>query len=167
MTVTRKTNILILSTLLIGLGCTNKSENKNQSDRLAEIIFENPAATFSDQPLVIDNPAIVEILANDLDYNKYERENAMQEYYNLTDFQGYYSEIVIPIIDSLKITRISLQEKVTRLNFKNKSGNSYIIDKNKLQSKQGLILFKGEKPIFWKGDRSGELGEFIKEYFGK
>jgi hypothetical protein len=165
MTVTRKRNILILGVLILGLGCTNKTGDKHQSVHLAEIIFEDPTMTSSNQTMFIDKPVIVEFIVNDLDYNKYERENAKQEYYKLTDFQGYYSEIVIPIIDSLKVNRITLQEKDNRLNFKNEQGDSYIVDINKIKFKQGLILFNGQKPIFWNGQTSGELDEFIKEYF--
>lgn len=89
-----------------------------------------------------------------------------KEYYNLTDFQGYYSEIVTPIVDSLEIKRSRLDGKDTRLNFKTKNGDVYILDSRKIQSKQGLILFNGKsEPIFWKGDKSGELNTFIKDYF--
>ena len=59
---------------------------------------------------IISNPTIIEIFVDISDYDDDERENDKQEYYNLSDFQGYYWHIT-PLIDSLKINRISLNLK--------------------------------------------------------
>ena len=162
----RKGEIMFLGVLLIVIGCTNTPQKKIESDQVVEISFENTNETYTDQTKDIDRPAVVEIFANDLDYNKYEQENAKQEYYNLSDFQGYYAAIITPIIDSLKIERRRLDGRDTRMNFKTKNRDIYIVDSRKIQSKQGLILFNGKsEPIFWKGDKNGELDAFVKEYF--
>ena len=162
----RKGKIIFLGVFLLGLGCTNTSKEKSKSDQIVEINFENTKESYSGQTKNIDGSTVIEIFTNDLDYNEYERESAKQEYYNLTDFQGYYSEIVGPIVDSLKIKRIKLGEHDTRLNFKTKNGDVYIVDIRKIQSKQGLILFnRKNEPIFWKGDKSSELDAFVQDYF--
>lgn len=162
----RKGIILFFGVLLLIFGCTNSSKKKFESDQIAEFNFEIPIGKNSDHTKNIRKPTVIEIFSNDLDYNYYESKNAKQEYYNLTDFQGYYSEIIKPIIDSLKIERSSLSSKDGQYNFKTNNGENYLLDIGKIQSKQGLILFNGKsKPIFWKGDKSGELDAFIKDYF--
>jgi hypothetical protein len=165
MTAVGKGKIILFGILLFGIGCTIAKE-KSESDQIIEINFENSSETYSGQTINIGSSTVIEIFANDLEYNEYERENAKQEYYNLTDFQGYYSEIVTPIVDSLNIARIRLADQGTRLNFKTKNGDTHIVDIRKIQSKQGLILFNGKsEPVFWKGDKSSELDIFVHNYF--
>lgn len=133
-----------LGVFLLGLSCTDNFTEKGKSDQIVEINFENTYDTSSFQTKSIEAPEVVEIFANDLDYDKYERENSKQEYYNLVDFQGYYSEIVVPILDSLEISRSKIDSKDMRLIFKAENGDIYIVDSRKIQSKQGLILFNGK-----------------------
>lgn len=158
--------IIFLAFFLISFSCNDTIENKKHSEQIGKVNFEKLIDEESGQTKNIEGSIVIEIMANDLNYNKYELENAKQDYYKLTDFQGYYSEIVTPIIDSLQIQRSRLCIIDTQLNFRNKNGTIYTVDIKKIQSKQGLILFNGKsEPVFWKGDNSGELGPFVMEFF--
>jgi hypothetical protein len=115
----------------------------------------------------ISKPTIVKIFANDLDYNKYEKLNAKQEYYNLSDFQGYFGSEIKPIVEELKIDVIKLEITNNDLVFETENKKRYKVDRSQIQTKQGLILFNGKsKPIFWKGNEAGHLDTFVKEFFG-
>lgn len=151
--------------LFLGLNCTDSSKQEFVSDHLIKLEFENIEAR-SEYTTSINKPVVIELFANDLDYNKYESENAKQEYYDLVDFQGYYIEIISPILDSMEIERISLAQKDLQLNFSIIKGASFIVDLHKITAKQGLILFNGKtEPVFWNGNDNGELDSFLKEYY--
>lgn len=155
--------LLFLSILFFQFGCTTKEEIKYE--QIIEINFEDKKETDSKQTKIINNPTIIKIFIDISDYDDAEIIKDTQEYYNLSDFQTYYGHIT-PLIDSLKINSIPLEEKNVELNFKTQNGDFYTLKPLKLPTEQGLILFNGKnKPIFWKGNDYDKLDIFITEYF--
>lgn len=153
--------LLFLSILFFQFGCTTKDQI--ESEQIIEINFEDK--TESKQTKIINTPTIIKLFVDISDYDTDEILKDTQEYHNLSDFQGYYGHIT-PLIDSLKINSISLEEKNVELNFKTQNGDFYTLEPLKLPAKQGLILFNGRnKPIFWKGNDYDKLDIFITEYF--
>ncbi len=161
-----KVEILILTILFLLPGCNDVKKQKAISRHLIELQFEKIKVTDSLNKKTLNKPTVVAIFATDLDYDKYEKENAKQEYYNLVDFQGYYSSMIIPVLDSMKLENFSLPNKKFELTFNTQTGGVFILDTRKIKQKQGIILFnRRDKPVFWNGNDNEELDFYISEYF--
>lgn len=121
--------------------------------------------TSSRTKILVKDNCILELFVNDLDMEAYESRKARQEYYYLSDFQAYYSQVVAPVVDSMSIKTIRLPDKNVLLEFVDEQGRKRFVDVKNLQYRQGVFLFNKHQLVFWKGDKSGELDAFVRSYF--
>jgi hypothetical protein len=143
-------------------GCSPDSPGALHHPQLKEINFQKNEVHM----VCISEPVIVEIFADSLDYDRFEEANAKQEYYNLVDFQGYYYHKVKPVTDLSEIRSVPF-DNANPVCFEINNGTRFSVNTASLPYKQGVLLFDGKsQPVFWQGDRSGELESFIQSFFG-
>ena len=157
----------VLGFIASTLGCNNKETNHQDSKQLVQLEVDAIEDTSMYEKIIVHQPSVIELMVDDLDMNEYEKGQARQEYYALSDFQAYYSQVVIPVIDSMSIDKIQLHDRKIILLLENKEGQCLNLNVNKIKFKQGVILYNGEQAVFWRGDISDELSAFIRQFFKK
>lgn len=150
-----------LGMIILAVACNIAPDPNRFNSHLEKMVFENADPKLKDSQTWIEAPCVVELFPNPEEPRLIADR---QEYYNLNEFEGYYSEMVKR---ELKIKHIRITNKDTILYFRNQHNDRYIIDVSRIRAKQGLLFFNGPKPVFWKGDKAGELQEFVKEYYQK
>ncbi len=149
------------------IGCNQKANEILYPSQIIELNQNKTNQLRQYKIREINFPTIATIFANDLDYDKYEKAHAKEEYYNLTDFQGYFTQFIVPFINEKKIQVVDIVNRDTVLSFKIDNGDVFYFELKTLNYKQGLVLYNGKnKPVFWNGKNSeGQLIEFAKSYF--
>lgn len=147
--------------------CQHPVAEKALPEQCVELGFVEGMDTSSKTKIHVKDDCILELFVNDLDMEAYESRKARQEYYYLSDFQAYYSEVVAPVIDSMSIKTIRLPGKNVLLEFVDEQGRSRFVDVVNLPYRQGVFLYNKRQLVFWKGDKSGGLDAFIRRYFKK
>jgi hypothetical protein len=149
--------------MLFVSGCREVSK-PTYSSHLISLKFESEIQ--DSQRIFIQERVIIKMFVNEFDDDLMESQNRKQEYYNLTDFQGYFSQVVEPVIDSMGVSAYSLSQFKGTIVFTGLQGKKYMVKTNTLPCSQGLIIFNGhQEPVFWKGDESGDLEDFLRYYF--
>lgn len=155
----------VLMVLLFTAACNNPVAKQPLPTQCVVVKFEEGLDTVSRTDVQVKDNFIIELFVNDLDMEAYERRKARQEYYYLSDFQAYYSQVVAPVIDSMTIKTIRLPYKNILLEFVDEQGRKRFVDVVNLPYRQGVFLYNKHQLVFWKGNKSGELDAFVRSYF--
>jgi hypothetical protein len=89
-----------------------------------------------------------------------------QEYYDIIDDYGYYMEVVRPLLESMKLTKVKLSTQGKFIRFITKNKKQYILKISDFSNRSGVIIFNTvNEPKFWEGE--GGIESYFTDFYNK